>query len=240
MRSLVISLCCSAQEVAACWGKAKGTKSWDWGRCVFLLFRAVHEGKHLAQLTDTAVPLLFCEHVVLWGWWQAILWAAAPVQWSGFHPRAVTIFVGLWCSPPPRITQNPLSAQPHHLMQSQLRSSGLSPGNWQCLNLQRICRIIKFFQSFPGLVLVISFFLFRLSEAHEMNQLVCALFQSRTGLELDKTLQDLLLLCPWIVPWFSSQSCLNVGIKVGFLKSQVSKTPYFGDLTATEVQPGVI
>lgn len=100
---------------------------------------------------------------------------------------------------PPKIIQNPLSAQPHHLMWSQLSSSGLSPGNWHCLNSQRICRIIKFFQSFSGFVLVFPFFLFRLSEAHEMNQLVCALLQRRTGWELDGTLQDLLLSCPWLV-----------------------------------------
>lgn len=48
----------------------------------------------------------------------------------------------------PEIRQTPLSAQPHHLMRSQLRSLGFSPGNWHYLNSQGICRIMKFFKGF--------------------------------------------------------------------------------------------
>lgn len=197
MRSLVISLCCSAQEVAACWGKAKGTKR-DLSCCVFLLLRTVHEGKHLAQLRNTDVPLEFCLHVMLWVWWQEIPWAAALVQWSGYPHRAVTVFMGLWCFSP-KIIQSPLSAQAHHLMQSQLRSSGLSPGNWHCLNSQRICRVIKFFKRFSGFVLVFGGFFFPFSCLDYLKHMKwiswCVLYSR----ELDKTLQDLLLLCPWIV-----------------------------------------
>lgn len=53
----------------------------------------------------------------------------------------------------PEIRQNPLLAQSHHLMQSQLRSLGLTPGNWHYLGpqgiqnneaLQRLLRVIFF------------------------------------------------------------------------------------------------
>lgn len=222
--------------LSSCWGKAGGTGVWA---AVFSCSSELYQKENTWPSSDTLV----CH----WGSVSLLCCGYGDKQFYGLLPLCSDLGITTelsqcsWDSGvPPKITQNPLSAQPHHLMWSQLRSSRLSPGNWHCLNSQRICSIIKFFKSFSGFVLVFPFFLFRLSEAHEMNQLVFALFQRRTGWELDKTLQDLLLsLCGL---WFSCQSCLNVGIKVGFLKgtSHVGRAPYFGDPAAIVVQLGVI
>lgn len=144
---------CSLLRRAGCSMRGKGKRYWYLSSCVFMLFSTVCDEKHLAQVRER-----------LRGW------CAAQVSQEHYAKCMVmSNFVGcclcgmVWVPPQchcnicvtivflPEIRQNPLSDQPHHLMWSQSRSLGLTPGNWHYLYSQVIHRIMKFFKGFWGL-----------------------------------------------------------------------------------------
>lgn len=151
MGNKVLGGFCLLLKRAGCGMLGKGKRQ-RYLSCVFMLFSSVHEEKRLAQVREAP-------------------WGRCAAQVSPEHSANLTMsnFMGccprglVWVSPEchhdihvtiaflPEIRRTPLSAQSHHLMRSQLRSSlGLTPGNWHYLGSQGIHRIIKFFKGFWG------------------------------------------------------------------------------------------
>lgn len=147
----VISLCCSAQEVAACWEKAKGAGI---EAAVFSCCSELYMKRNTWPSSET----LMCH----WNSVNTLCCGCGDKQFYGLLPSSSDLDINTELSPcswhcgvpPPNNTKS----SPCPTSSSDLRSSGLSPGNWHCLNSQGICRIIKFFQSFLKVCFV--FFLF--------------------------------------------------------------------------------
>ena len=111
---------CLLLRRADCGMLGKGKRHWYLSNCVFMLCSTAHEEKHLAQVRETlggrcaaeVSPERYAKCTVMSNF---VVCCPCGMVWASprcHHNIHVTI-VFL-----PKIGQNPLSAQPHHLMRS--------------------------------------------------------------------------------------------------------------------------
>lgn len=142
MRSLVISVCRSGGWLAAYWGRAQGAG----------VEAAVLSCCLVRHIRKSAWPK--SERTFCWSFPRALRSVYGDEQfsglpWSGYHHN--TSYHSCDYRVPSQNKTKIHSAQRHCLMGSQLRSLGLSPGDWRCLGSPGTHRIMQFSQGFWGL-----------------------------------------------------------------------------------------